>query len=44
MQWLIVRDVIGGTVDPRVYRGGELRAVKIHPIEAHQGVIATTEL
>jgi len=42
MQRLIVGDVIGGTVDARVYRGGELRTVKIHPIEAHRGVIATT--
>jgi hypothetical protein len=29
----LVGEVIGGTVDGRVWRGGELRTVKIHPIE-----------
>jgi hypothetical protein len=34
MQRLKVGDVIGRTLDARVYCGGEFRTVKIHPIEA----------
>ena len=33
MQRLMVEDVIGRSVDGRVWRGGELRSVTVHPVE-----------
>jgi S1-C subfamily serine protease len=33
MQRLMVEDVIGRSVDGRVWCGGELRSVTVHPVE-----------
>jgi S1-C subfamily serine protease len=33
LQRLMIGDVIGGSVDARVWRDGELRSIRIHPVE-----------